>query len=223
VTTSSPIEPRGPGRPAGDRKGHARAALLAAARALMTEKGLTRVTAREVADRADLNPGLVRYYFGSKNGLLRAVVSEIAREGQERTREWSDRAGDASERLRGLIASMIRSFAADPYAARLYTEQVFFADDAVVDHFVDEFGRAHIGLLREILDDGVASGDFRALDAALTIPAITGAVMFFFLASPVFRRVFEQDALAPELIERFAESTAALVLNGIGSRTGEHG
>jgi len=170
-----------------------------------------------------VNPGLVRYYFGNKDGLLRAVVTAIAQEGHERTREWSSRAGDARERLRGLIASMIRSFAADPYAARLFTEQIVFADDAVVDDFVDEFGRSHIELLRDVLEDGAKSGEFRALDAELTIPAITGAAIFFFLASPVFLRVFERDGLSPELVESFADAAASLVLDGIGSHEGAPG
>jgi AcrR family transcriptional regulator len=220
MDSPAPLQPRGPGRPTGGQKGAARASLLQAARALMTEKGLTRVTAREVAERAGVNPGLVRYYFGNKDGLLRAVVAEIAEEGQARTLDWASREGDGRERLRGLMTSMIHSFAADPYAARLCTEQIFFAEDEVIDHFVEEFGRSHIELLHRVLADGVASGDFRDIDPELVIPAITGSVMFFFLASPVFLRVFGRDALAPEQVERFAEAAASIVLNGISKPEG---
>lgn len=221
MSSRPPIEARGPGRPAGDHKGESRAALLAAARELMTEKGLTRVTARQVAARAGVNPGLVGYYFGNKDGLLRAVVAEIALEGRERASSWSSHPGDARERLRGLIASMVHSFADDPYAARLFTEQIFFAEDSVVDDFVDEIGRSHIAVLQGVIEDGVASGEFRPNDAELLIPAISGAVAFFFLASPVFLRVFEHDELSPELVERFTDAAASLVLNGITRREGD--
>ena len=82
---------------------------------------------------------------------------------------------------------------------------------------------AHLALLRGILEDGVASGDFREIDPELVIPAIAGSVMFFFLASPVFLRVFGRDALEPDEVERFAEAAASIVLNGISNPEGEAG
>jgi AcrR family transcriptional regulator len=189
----------------------------------MAEKGLPRVTAREVATRANLNAGLVRYYFGGKEGLLRAVIAQIMREGQERRDRWESAAGDPRERLRGLITSMIENFWADPYAPRLITEQVLFGDDDVVDAFVDDFGQSHVEALERILEDGRRSGVLREVDPELAIPAITGAAIFFFLASPVFQRVFDGAPLTSERVERFADTVATLVLDGIGRRGREVG
>jgi AcrR family transcriptional regulator len=69
---------RRPGRPVGIPPGESQHALLRAARDLMAEKGLPRITLREVAERAGVQPALVSYYFGGKSFLLRAVVADVA-------------------------------------------------------------------------------------------------------------------------------------------------
>ena len=102
----------------------------------MSERGLPGVRAREVAERAGVSPALVGYYFGGKNGLLRAVVEEIAREGKARTLEQTALGADFRSQMQGLIAGMIQGFFEDPYAPRLLFEQVFFAGDVAIDRCV---------------------------------------------------------------------------------------
>lgn len=54
-----------------------RAELLAAARRLFAGKGYTATGVREVAKAAGVNANLIRRYFGSKEGLLRAALEEL--------------------------------------------------------------------------------------------------------------------------------------------------
>ncbi len=58
----------------------ARARVLLAATVLFSEKGLEGTSTREIAKAADLNISLISYYFGGKEGLYRAVISEYAQE-----------------------------------------------------------------------------------------------------------------------------------------------
>ena len=53
-----------------------RQALIDAAAALFAERPSGRVTVREIAARADVNPGLVHRYFGSKQDLRRAAMAQ---------------------------------------------------------------------------------------------------------------------------------------------------
>jgi len=53
-------------------------ALLDAAAELFAEQGPARVSVRELADRAGVNHGLVHRHFGSKEGLLRALMERLA-------------------------------------------------------------------------------------------------------------------------------------------------
>lgn len=64
------------GRTQAMRRGAARAALLAAATDLLLEEGVRGVTLARVAERAGYGRGIVTHHFGSKHGLLSALVSE---------------------------------------------------------------------------------------------------------------------------------------------------
>ena len=55
-----------------------RSALIEAAADLFAERGPSRVSVREIATRAGVNHGLVHRHFGSKDGLLKAVMSALA-------------------------------------------------------------------------------------------------------------------------------------------------
>jgi AcrR family transcriptional regulator len=53
-----------------------RRALLAAAGALFHERGYDGATVREIGERAGVDPALIARYFGGKEGLYLAVLSE---------------------------------------------------------------------------------------------------------------------------------------------------
>lgn len=51
--------------------------ILDAAESLFGEMGFVSTSVRDVATRANTSPGSINYYFGSKNGLIRAVIHRI--------------------------------------------------------------------------------------------------------------------------------------------------
>jgi len=65
-----PVKRRGR-PPAGGRQ-----AILAAALELLRERGVARLTTREVASRAGVSEGSVFYHYGDRSGLLRAVFEK---------------------------------------------------------------------------------------------------------------------------------------------------
>jgi AcrR family transcriptional regulator len=68
--------------------------LLESASELFAARGPSRVTVREIAESAGVNHGQVHHYFGSKDGLLRAVLDGLARRTADELAAW-----DGSEQL----------------------------------------------------------------------------------------------------------------------------
>lgn len=61
--------------------------LVAAAASLFEELGPIAVSVRMIAERAGVNHGLVHHYFGSKAGLVKAVLERLADESAAAIRE----------------------------------------------------------------------------------------------------------------------------------------
>jgi TetR/AcrR family transcriptional regulator len=210
-----PQAARGPGRPAGSQAGEGREALLRAARELLAERGMPRVTLRAVAARAGVQPALIHYYFGGKRDLFETAVAEVVARLRACVREAVAREGSPEDRIRGLIGAVVRALAEEPYAPRLLVEQMLYADADVLEGFADHFARANLESVRGVLEEGRASGVFRRVDPLFFMPSAIGAMSFFFLAAPVVCRLFKIGAITPELAANFATSSADLLLHGI--------
>jgi len=184
----------------------------------MAEKGLPRVTVREVAERAGVQPALVNYYFGGKEGLLAAVVGEVASRMLELLRDAVAVEGTLEQRLRALVHACVKHCAEEPYAPRLIMEQVMFGEPEAIDAFVADYARPNLETIRGMLDAGSAAGEIRDVDPMFLVPTLMGGCLFFFLAQPVITRLFELDRITPELAERLADSTVDTFLHGIAAR-----
>ena len=212
--------PRRPGRPDASDAGMAREALLDAAQELMAEKGYPRVTVREVAERAGVQPGLVNYHFGGKTGLLRSVVAAVSDEMFARVGAAIATGGSFEDRIRALTQGIVAAINAAPYAPRLIVEQILFADASVIEECVERFARPHFAAIIALLDDGRRSGEMRPVDPRFMVPSMIGSCVYFFLSEPLLRRLYELDELDVKLTRDFAAHTAELILHGVATRHG---
>lgn len=99
MTSPPPPEPRRPGY----HHGNLVEALLAAAVALIEEKGVEALSVREVAKQAGVSPGAPFRHFSSKSALLTAVAEQAMARLSEAVRIELDRS-DTSDPLDGLRA-----------------------------------------------------------------------------------------------------------------------
>ena len=83
-----------------------RARVLNAAARLFAERGLARVTVRDICKKARANVAAVNYHFGGKDGLYRAVM-QVAMETMQGTTEAARAAGcnlPAEQKLRAYVS-----------------------------------------------------------------------------------------------------------------------
>ncbi len=83
-----------------------RARILEAAIVVLARDGIAETTTRKIATEADVNQAMLRYYFGSKEDLLFAVLLEMMRQTREVVQQASLSGGD----LRALIQESLLSF-----------------------------------------------------------------------------------------------------------------
>lgn len=164
----------------------AREAIVDAASQLFASRAYNAVTVREIAKTADVNPGLIHYYFGGKEGVFQAVISAaVDLEGlvaRFRTIDVADMGAElvtaaeaawGSPGAAGWMSMMRRMLAERPKQTRAFVEKV------------------NLNALLEILPESL---DHRALRAQLVVTQMLGLA--------VMRHVAGGGALAALSVEQ---------------------
>ena len=149
----------GPSEAKGESAGAARQRLLDAVVAHFTTEGLADQSLRRIAEAIGSSHRMLLYHFGSKDGLLLAVVRDVEARTQDRLAAF----GEESLEETDVLIRRMWSYLSDPALGDF--ERLFFA----------LYGRALQGdeAIRSLLDDDVAHWlDANvALSAPLGVPA----------------------------------------------------
>jgi len=194
----------------------ARDQLLECASLIMREGDSDDVSLSELSLRSGLNSALVKYYFGNKAGLLKALLDRdcqaivtsvdalVAKDG------WSPEA-----KLRRHISKVIDTFYAVPYLNRLTLRLVRDSDESEAARIAESYLSPLYRAYEQLIGEGVAAGAFRPIDPQLFYLTLTGAVDRFFSARLVLKHCFGQDTLTEELRDRYREHTIDIIMAGI--------
>ncbi len=186
------------GRPAGADSEKVRADLLEAARQHFLKSEFKAVSLRQIADSAGVNPAMVNYYFGNKQGLYVAMVEELLA-----ALDTSLAAIAENETL--TIADFSRHYARilaeNPWWPNFIVREVLFSEGEIRQVMIQRFSSAFAPRLLASINGEIQSGHYRQdLDPAMTMISIMGMTIFPFLARPMMESV-----LKLELNEDFAE------------------
>jgi len=135
--------------------------IVTAAAELFGERGYDAVSLEDVADRLDVTKGSLYYYFATKDELGTAAIETLGSQWTARLERLAEsRAGaPPARRLRLLIQEHI-TIAVREYPAALRLFLVPADWPAAQQARIKALRRRHDHVFREIIEEGVASGDF---------------------------------------------------------------
>ncbi len=197
-------------------KGGIRDALLEAASALMREQDTVEIGILDIAARAEVNHGMIRYYFGSKEGMLLALLD---RDVGVRIRQLNALFRldlTPTERMRIHLEGILDTYYQIPYLNRLIQTMVRDASAERVHHIAEELLKPIAGAQQRIIQEGIAAGEFRAVDPKLfyfnTIGSADGLYANRFTLSAVFGGIAAAD---DALHERYKKQTVETLMAGL--------
>lgn len=145
--------------------------LTAAALDLFVEKGFAATRLDEIAARAGVSKGTVYLYFSSKEDLFKAVVREgVVPRIAEAEKRLERHEGSASELLREIMLAwwaLIGSTKLGGLPKLMISEARNFPELARFYH--DEVIKRAAALVATMLERGIASGEFRAMDVRAAV------------------------------------------------------
>lgn len=202
--------------PAAGRPDDTRRRLFDAAGALFAEHGFRGASVRQICAHAGANLAAVKYHYGSKEALYRAVLVETHRE--LRDGEPLPRLADHSEpaeALRAWIGFMLRLLlvrrGSHPFAGRLIGRELLEPSAALGDLVREVIApvRGELETIVRALAGGTAGRVARLTNFVL------GLCAFHELGRPVLTRFGAAPPQRPQDVERLADAICAFALHGL--------
>lgn len=211
--SEAPLRQRGrPGRnprPVEDT----RAAILAAALALFSERGFEGAAMRDIAARAGVEHSALRYHFTDKASLWRAALSDlIAHMNAEMAASWrASRGRPAVERFKRFLRDYVRYCARHPEHARIMVQEASGDNDRVA-WIADQIVKPQHRGLGAVLENLMAEGHLPRLPVRSLIYIVSAAAQAPFTLAYEVRHAYGVDTASEAEIEMHADALIRLLI-----------
>jgi AcrR family transcriptional regulator len=170
-----------------------RETIISTAMKLFAQKGFEGTSVREIASGADVNPAMISYYFGSKEklfenlveykaGFLKGVFAELV----------NNTSLSQIEKVQVVIDSYVdRMFHSPQFHHLLHRELSLDRRPKMKDAISEILIRNFISV-KTILQQGIDTGEFNAVDTELTIVSIIGTINHLLLSDTMCRKILQK-------------------------------
>lgn len=189
--------------------------LIAAAREIMTERNAVDFSLQEVAARSGLNSALVKYHFGNKDGLLLAILEQDAGQAVAQMRRLASLDISATAKLEAHVKGVIETYYRHPYLNRLVHLMMHERGEESAEQVARFFVSPLVAFQRNILETGMASGEFRRVDPIFIYHSVIGACEHLFSSRLAMDRVFGAVPIDDDLCRRYTAHVIDLVCRGL--------
>lgn len=188
----------------GDRTAQA---LLRAACTAFAERGFAGASVRDIADEAGANPALIRYHFGSKQGLYRRIVDDAVARLRYRLSSAAIELNNPRVSLQAMLDALIDFMAAERDFPRLIQR-------ALLDGSTDlgDLAQSCLGPLREVIEACV--GERADTDEILT--SLWSAAVTPFTYAPLLDPFLGRELNSPVGLESRRRHLHLLAQNLLG-------
>lgn len=182
------------------------------ARQLFARKGVENTTMNDIASASDKGRRTIYTYFKSKRDIFNAVVESETDQLLGRLRLILVTQSTPEEKLEEYVRARFEAMR-EIVSRNGSLRAGFFRDFRKVDRARKLISRKEVAMLREILDEGIASGDFEMHDSQVQAVVITHAL--YGLDVAYIRDSLSDQGIDQEMLIRTLSKT---ILNGIVRR-----
>jgi AcrR family transcriptional regulator len=185
--------------------------ILDAATTVFAREGFHDARMEDIADESGLSKGALYLYYKSKDAIIAALLRRLFALELRGLRAVTEGGGGATERLLAMTAMFATDFDRMAFAMPVMLEfSAVAARQRSVRQYLGESLEKYAAVLSGLIQDGVASGEFRPVNVegvAMTLTALGEGVVLLWVMVPRAMHLREQ-----------LEAALRLVLEGIGVR-----
>lgn len=172
--------------------------------------GFTAARVEDIADRVGVTKGTIYVYFPTKEDLFSAMIRHISAPLEELLRDLGDLKGSCAERLQSLLRLFYERVSDDRHIRELIRFVISEGSrfPQVIEAHHDELIDPLFALTQSLLDEGVATGEFRKAPAALA-PVVVAPVIAMMVETLIFGHRRDDD------LPSYIKAHLDLVMNGL--------
>lgn len=196
-------------------------AILDAAEELFAKQGFAATTTKQIGAAAGVNPALIHYYFGNKEGLYRALLRRLFESIMSQGAEQLATSPPPDAAVRALVGVQSDIMVGHPSFPRLLARELV---DHGMTHAGDSLGRLSETLFRrlcELIRGGQEAGLFRRdMDARLAALSTISLVPYYHIARPVVGILLDSGPGGPdeEAMRAYGRHAADFALAALAAR-----
>jgi TetR/AcrR family transcriptional regulator len=188
-----------------------RAAILQAAAREFAEYGIAGARTDAIAREARVNKALLYYYFKDKETLYGAVLDDAFAGLKNTVFHVLDSALPSREKMLAYAGAYFDFVASNQMYPRLMQREMMRAREGQsqhIDKIIKNYFRPIFGKVGELMQKGIADGEFRPVSPAHFVPSMVAMIVFYFSSAPMMQKIVGFNPLTPE---RIAERRAAVL------------
>jgi len=188
-----------------------RAAILKAAANEFSEHGIAGARTDSIARAAGVNKALLYYYFKDKETLYGSVLDNAFSGMKQKVFQVLDSDLPSRQKIMAYAGAYFDFIASNQIYPKLMQREMMRAREGHSEHIerlVKTYFQPIYKRVGELLQKGIAEGEFRKVDPAHFVPSMVAMIVFYFSSAPVMQRIVRFNPLAPE---RIAERRAAVL------------
>src|ERR1700682_1988525 len=188
--------------------------IVATAEDIFAEQGLAGARMDEIARAAKVNKALLYYYFRSKEELYRFVLETLLSQLSTKVGRTGGDTPSPRERLGAIVHNFFDFVLAHPNYPRLIQREIM-SRGPNMGWIVAEYYRPLHGRLVRLIEEGIAAGEFRRVDARNAAVTVTSIMVHYFATAPVLRIVLGHDPLRPREVAKRREAVQDFLKHGL--------
>ena len=193
--------------------------ILDGASAEFAERGFDGARVDEIAAHAGVNKAMLYYHVGDKRALYTAVLMRNFDRVAAALDDARSHEGTVVDRLTAVIRALFRVVQEHPDHPRIVLREVASGAATLPPEVLARM-LSVVDLVRDLLVEGIDTGELRSVDPMLTHLTLVGSVVFLTSISPLRERAAElaPDGALPSSDADLAAFVTDLLLDGLAAR-----
>lgn len=167
--------------------------ILQAAREVFQQKGYDGARMRDIADTANINKGLLHYYFRTKDALFEKIFGIAFQTMAAQVNEIFSADASLFDKIRTFTDRYIDLIARNEYLPKFVINEINRNPDQFIEHMQIRKRKPVVHIFIEQFEKEIAAGNIKAVDARQFCIHMIALCIFPFIARPMLQTILEID------------------------------